>query len=195
MAVVYSMKTVHSLLGRIAKSNSPLQSQGGSLPITSTGGGLMIILPWSDAATWENLPLKRRRIWQSALSHPHGRYNYLGLEPEEIRKQLAAQYDVESLNLFELVQLGQHAVENGLLSVAEYSTLVTTSRIEEKFDVFTGTPMLMERNAQIKFNLLDLWKKRLKILSKIKNPEFESTEDIIRFLHSLCQTRDQLNGL
>ena len=194
MAVVYSMKTVHSLLGRIAKQSSPLSKTHG-LPVPSSGGGLMIILPWSDAASWENLPIKRRRIWQSALAHPHGRYNYLGLEPEEVRRQMATQYDVESISLVELVQLGQHAVENGLLSVAEYSILVTTSRIEEKFDVFTGTPMLMERPAQIKFNVFDVWKKRLKVLRRIKNAEFESSADIIRFLHGLCKTRDQLNGL
>jgi len=194
MAVVYSMKTVHSLLGRMAKQNSPLGKAHG-LPVASSGGGLMIILPWSDAASWENLPLKRRRIWQSALAHPHGRYNYLGLAPEDVRRQLAAQYDVESMTLVELVQLGQHAVENGLLSVAEYSILVTTSRIEEKFDVFTGTPMLTERHTQIKFNVFEIWQKRLKILTRIRNTEFESTADIIRFLHGLCKMRDDLKGL
>ena len=193
MAVVYSMKTVQSLLGKIAQSGSG-QSPQHRLPVTSIGGGLTIVLPWSDAASWAGLPKKRRRIWQSALSHPHGRYNYLGLEPQDVRLHLAARYDVEYMNLHELVQLGQHAVESGLLSVAEYSILVTTSRIEEKFDMVTGTPMLLERNAQIKFNLYELWQKRLKILRRIKNSEFESTEDILRVLHSLAKARDEVEG-
>ena len=194
MAVVYSMKTVQSLLGKISKAGAVQPAQH-PLPVTSIGGGMMIVLPWSNAATWENLPLKRRQMWQSALAHPHGRYNYLRLESNDVRKHLASRYDVEHMSLLELVELGQHAVESGFLSVAEYSILVTTSRLEEKFDVFTGTPMLLERNASVKFNLYSLWQKRLKTLKRIKNAEFESTEDILRVLHSLSVERYAQHGL
>ncbi len=179
MAIVYSMDTVYSLLGKIVKEQN---QQDNSNKSTENS----IVLPWLNYEEWSCQPAQRKKIWQLALARPYLRKNYSQISYDELNDNLSRNFNLSNITLREMIDLGIHAVEGGLLSVDELINFITISRIEEKFDNISNSSFLTERNMDTPFNLSLFWLKRIKMLNRIKHTNFESSLSIAEFVKNIA---------